>query len=220
MLKVDALARDGATARRCCPSYGGKITTYRKLAEAALRELAAVLSRHEATRGPRSDVLPGGDLPGGDRNAYGSRACRALSAAIADAAARDLAKRHGTRATAVLGDAKSPADLGREFGARISPSAKSTTCVRHEWARSADDVLWRRTKCGLAMTAAQRDALVAHLGADVVSTCASDRITSVCLFCGANVGTRAAYAQAAARARHAARARKAWRSSTAAAASA
>ena len=75
----------------------------------------------------------------------------------------ELVKRHGTRAIAVLGDANSPADLGREFAENLT-EREVDYLLQHEWARRADDILWRRTKCGLGATAAQREALVAHVG--------------------------------------------------------
>ncbi len=160
VLKVDAGA-DGAKPP-VLSVYGGKLTTYRKLAEAALAELRPYFA---GLRDPWTarDVLPGGDLPNRDRKAYVSELAaryRLLPATLVT----DLVKRHGTRATAVLGDAKSPADLGREFAENLT-EREVDYMRRHEWARCADDILWRRTKCGLGATAAQRDALVAHVGA-------------------------------------------------------
>ena len=67
---------------------------------------------------------------------------------------RGVARRHGTLAPTVLGDAKGAADLGEDFGNGLT-AREVDYFVREEWARSADDVLWRRTKCGLGMTDAQ-----------------------------------------------------------------
>ena len=64
-------------------------------------------------------------------------------------------ERHGTRALAILGEATSAADLGADFGAGLT-AREVDYLVREEWARTADDVLWRRTKCGLQMSEAQR----------------------------------------------------------------
>ena len=64
--------------------------------------------------------------------------------------------------TLVLGDAKSTRDLGRDFGAGLT-EREVDYLVRDEWASCADDVLWRRTKCGLPMTQAQRDAVAGYL---------------------------------------------------------
>jgi glycerol-3-phosphate dehydrogenase len=69
---------------------------------------------------------------------------------------------HGTRVASVLGEAKSAADLGRDFGAGLSE--REVDWMRaHEWVRTADDILWRRTKLGLHMTAEQRGALAASM---------------------------------------------------------
>ncbi|MGH8801779.1 MAG: glycerol-3-phosphate dehydrogenase, partial [Casimicrobiaceae bacterium] len=69
---------------------------------------------------------------------------------------------HGTRAFDVLGDAASPDDLGRDFGHDLT-ERELDWFVREEWAQDADDVLWRRTKCGLPMTSAQRERVSARL---------------------------------------------------------
>ena len=74
---------------------------------------------------------------------------------------RGLARRHGTRALRILGEAKSMTDLGQDFGAGLT--AREIDYLRaEEWARTADDVLWRRTKCGLPMTEDQREAVAAY----------------------------------------------------------
>ena len=156
VLKVDVV--DGAPV---LSSFGGKITTYRKLAEHALRDLKPYFPdmKPEWTAGA---ALPGGDLPNGDRSAWASglrgKYAR-IDAAIVDAVAR----RHGSRATLVLGDARTMADMGTDFGAALT-QREVDYLVREEWAVTADDVLWRRTKCGLPMTQAQRDAVAEYLG--------------------------------------------------------
>jgi glycerol-3-phosphate dehydrogenase len=160
VLKLDAGA-DGAEPP-VLSIYGGKLTTYRKLAEAAL---AALKPHFPAMPGPwtERDILPGGDLPGRDRTAWIAELGRrypALPPTLVEAVGR----RHGSRATAVLGDAKTQADLGRDFGNGLT-EREVDWFVREEWAAGAEDVLWRRTKAGLGMDAAGRDALAAHLGA-------------------------------------------------------
>jgi len=160
VLKLDA-GVDGAEPP-VLSIYGGKLTTYRKLAEAAL----AMLKPHFPAMGApwtEGDTLPGGDLPGRDRAAWLADLVQrhpGLPPALLDG----LARRHGTRAAAVLGDARAPADLGRDFGNGLT-EREVDWLVREEWAKSADDVLWRRTKAGLGLDAAGRDALAAHLGA-------------------------------------------------------
>jgi D-erythritol 1-phosphate dehydrogenase len=156
VLKVDAV--DGAVP--VLSSFGGKITTYRKLAEHALRDLRPYFPsmRSEWTA---SAALPGGDLRNGDRAAWESELRRKYPQ-VDGAVVHGIARRHGTRATLVLGDAKSMADLGRDFGAGLT-QREVDYLVREEWATSAEDVLWRRTKCGLPMTRAQRDAVAEYL---------------------------------------------------------
>jgi glycerol-3-phosphate dehydrogenase len=70
---------------------------------------------------------------------------------IATTTLRGIFRRHGTRADEVIGDGA----LGEDFGAGLS-ERELLYFIEHEWARTADDVLWRRTKCGLLMTDAQR----------------------------------------------------------------
>ena len=69
---------------------------------------------------------------------------------------------YGTEAIAVLGDAASIADLGKDFGATLT-EAEVRWLMDHEWARQAADVVWRRTKLGLRMTAEQIAALDEHM---------------------------------------------------------
>jgi glycerol-3-phosphate dehydrogenase len=142
--------------------FGGKITTHRKLAEAVLTQLAPFFPQMKPawTLGV---ALPGGDLPGGDRMNWYAQLCRRYPALPADLL-RGVARRHGTRALQVLGDAQTAADLGQDFGGGLT-SREVDFLVAHEWARSADDVLWRRTKCGLPMTPAQRKAVATYLAA-------------------------------------------------------
>jgi D-erythritol 1-phosphate dehydrogenase len=141
--------------------FGGKITTYRKLAEQALHELAPFFPQMKPAW-TRKATLPGGDLPGRDRNAWFAHLCdryRQIPAALL----RAIGRRHGTAAIDVLGDARTTADLGEDFGAQLT-AREVDYLVAHEWARTAEDVLWRRTKCGLPMTEPQRQRVAAHLG--------------------------------------------------------
>ena len=79
-------------------------------------------------------------------------------------ALRGIFRRHGIRAGQVLGDAKSEADLGEHFGAGLY-AREVAYLVEHEWAKTAEDVLWRRTKAGLHLSAAQQDRVAAWLAA-------------------------------------------------------
>ena len=140
--------------------YGGKITTYRKLAEHALDELKSFLPPMRP-RWTKQAVLPGGDLPAGGLPAWIAELVRRFPGLPADLL-RDLARRHGTRAVALLDAAKSRADLGEDFGHGLT-AAEIDYLVREEWARSGEDVLWRRTKCGIGMTARERQRVAAYV---------------------------------------------------------
>ncbi|MGH6931362.1 MAG: glycerol-3-phosphate dehydrogenase [Dongiaceae bacterium] len=138
--------------------FGGKITTYRRLAEHALEKLR----RHFPNSGPAwtaTAPLPGGDIPDADfagfLAAYGA-SYPWLPAALAGRYARA----YGTRARALVGDATSLVGLGRHLGDNLYE--REVEYLRdQEWARSADDVLWRRSKLGLHVAPATKAALAA-----------------------------------------------------------
>jgi len=140
--------------------FGGKITTYRRLAEAALFELKAFFPQMKR-EWTRNAALPGGDMPGGKLAACERELATRYPALPAGLMAA-LVRRHGTRTPRVLGDAKTTADLGTHFGDTLY-AAEVDYLVAVEWARSAEDVLWRRTKCGLHLAPEQRDAVAAYL---------------------------------------------------------
>jgi glycerol-3-phosphate dehydrogenase len=141
--------------------YGGKITTYRHLAEEAVDRLARRMPGFGGKRWTRKAPLPGGDFPVDGLPALKT----ALAAAHPFLAERDvdrIARAYGTRAERWLGDAKSWEDLGRNFGSGLSEA--EVNYLRHEeWASEAEDILWRRTKLGLRLTAAEQDALAQYL---------------------------------------------------------
>lgn len=163
VLKVEATDGPPGPGRAPVLSiYGGKITTYRKLAEAALADLAPYFPGMKPAW-TATAPLPGGDLRNGDRAALLAALCARYPGLPVDLL-RPLARRHGTLATDVLGDAASPADLGEDFGAGLT-EREVEHLVAHEWAREPDDVLWRRTKCGLAMTSAERERAAGYVRA-------------------------------------------------------
>ena len=108
------------------------------------------------------EPLPGGDFPVDGFEALVAE-IRARWPFLAPAHARRLARHYGTAARAILGDAGSMADLGRDFGATLT-EAELDHLVTREWARTAADVAWRRTKLGLRLTPAEMEALDAALG--------------------------------------------------------
>jgi len=141
--------------------FGGKITTYRRLAESALEKIGGHLSvKKPWTAGV---PLPGGDFPV-DAVPRLMSELRDAYPFLTDRWARRLVKAYGTEAKQVLGDAASKEDLGQDFGATLTE--REVAWLRDkEWARTAEDVLWRRSKLGLRLDAAQIAALEAHMAA-------------------------------------------------------
>ncbi|MET0638628.1 MAG: glycerol-3-phosphate dehydrogenase [Hyphomicrobium sp.] len=132
---------------------GGKITTYRKLAEAAMKTLQSyfpqMASGTTATR-----PLPGGDLGGQSFDDWFVGFAHE-HADFDRAFLRRLARRHGTRARSIIEGARSETDLGDDFGAGLT--AREVSYLKsEEWAQTADDVLWRRTKTGLHLAPDER----------------------------------------------------------------
>jgi len=127
--------------------FGGKITTYRKLAEQAVDKLNL-----------GSAWTAGAPLPGGDFAVDGVTAqvdaLRADYLFLTDAWALRLVRAYGTDAKALLGDAAQAIDLGHDFGATLT-EAELRWMMQHEFARTADDALWRRSKLGLRLSPAQ-----------------------------------------------------------------
>lgn len=140
---------------------GGKLTTYRILAEQVLEKLEPFLG----TLPPSwtdSAPLPGGDIGGGNADALGPALSR-LYPFLGNVLSRRLARAYGTRAMRLLDGVKSRADMGESFGGGLT-RLEVDYLVREEWARSAEDVLWRHTKCGLAATPEDVLRLRAYLG--------------------------------------------------------
>jgi glycerol-3-phosphate dehydrogenase len=136
--------------------YGGKITTCRRLAEHAVDRLA-----HLAKAGPAwtaGSHLPGGDFPHDGVEALVAQARKSWPF-LSEGNARRLVRAYGTRIDRVLGSARQRDDLGADFGAGLT-AAEVRYLIEREWARSADDVLWRRSKLGLRVSADDRDRLV------------------------------------------------------------
>ncbi len=138
--------------------FGGKITTYRRLAEEALEGLEPFFAK---LKGPwtATEALPGGDV--GHFNAYRD-AMHARYPELGRDLVEGVVRRHGTRTPEVLGDARHPEGLGQGFGAGLT-QREVEYLVTEEWAETAEDILWRRTKCGLHMTPQQREALADFL---------------------------------------------------------
>ena len=133
--------------------FGGKLTTYRHLAETGLSKLAPWFPQMDKPW-TASKPLPGGDFEGSSWPEFLAQ----LGKQYPDLPApwlTDLAGRHGTDCRTVLDGVRTGSDLGCNFGGGLF-EREVDYCIANEWARTAEDVLWRRTKCGIHMTADQR----------------------------------------------------------------
>ena len=133
--------------------YGGKITTYRRLAEAALERLAPFFGKIGAPW-TASAALPGGDLAVSDIEAL----IEEISRRCPRSQAARLVRAYGTRARALIGGIGEDLDWGQTFGADLT-EREVRYLMEHEWARSAEDVLWRRSKLGLRFSQAAAEHL-------------------------------------------------------------
>jgi len=129
--------------------FGGKLTTYRKLAEEALERVAPLLGS-TATPWTANADLPGGDLPGADIDAFVARQQQRWSL-LDGALVACFARRYGSRIDALLAGVKTMADLGEEIVSGLF-AAEVHYLLREEFAQTADDILWRRTKLGLGLS--------------------------------------------------------------------
>ncbi|MEM7775543.1 MAG: glycerol-3-phosphate dehydrogenase [Pseudomonadota bacterium] len=152
VLKIEGTGEDA----KLLNIFGGKITTYRRLAQAVLDDVDRIFDR-ETVDWTASEPLPGGDFP---FDGYDD-----LAAAIAGSYpfletshVRRLVRCYGTLTREILGDAQSLEDLGTQFGAGLSEREVEYLRAR-EWAMTADDILWRRSKLGLRLSTAERVAL-------------------------------------------------------------
>lgn len=147
--------------------FGGKLTTYRRLALAALDTLAPALAAQgaPALSAPWTHTRP---LPGGDIGMPPSAFAALLQYEfpwLEEGLCRRLAGSYGTRARALLGDAAGMADLGTCFGHDLY--AREVAFLRAtEWAVTAEDILWRRSRLGMYLDAREVEALRAFLAAD------------------------------------------------------
>ncbi|WP_050466155.1 glycerol-3-phosphate dehydrogenase [Herbaspirillum chlorophenolicum] len=139
----------------CVSVYGGKITTYRRLAESVMDKLAPWMeSRAHRASWTATEALPGAKFKRADRADEVARLQKKYAQLDAAYLAR-LFSRHGLKSHSILREAQTSAELGRDFGGGLRQREVEYLAV-HEWACEADDVLWRRTKCGLHMTEQQR----------------------------------------------------------------
>ena len=151
------LKADGGDGRAAVVNiFGGKITTYRRLAEAMLEKIEDILGA-KGKPWTATAPLPGGEFPAPGFDAEVGRLKRDYPF-LDLGLARRLTRLYGTRAKKLLGLAKSPQDLGRNFGADLY-EAEVRYLIEQEWALTAEDILWRRTKRGLRLGREQAAAL-------------------------------------------------------------
>jgi glycerol-3-phosphate dehydrogenase len=142
--------------------FGGKITTYRHLAEEAVEMLKPHVPTLVGDDWTADAPLPGGDFPRDGIETL--KAGLARDYPFLDSATVDrIARAYGTFARIWLNQASDWAALGRDFGHGLT-AAEVDYLKANEWARSVDDVIWRRTKLGLRLDAVQVEALKSHLG--------------------------------------------------------
>lgn len=132
--------------------FGGKITTYRRLAESAMQKIGEhlPLSKGEWTAGV---PLPGGNFPVDGVAALVS-GLQSRFPFLTEFWAKRLVRAYGTEASQILGNAEQATDLGQDFGATLT-EAEINWLMTHEYARNAEDVVWRRNKLGLRLSKEQ-----------------------------------------------------------------
>ncbi|NMP28419.1 glycerol-3-phosphate dehydrogenase [Rahnella sp. SAP-1] len=132
--------------------FGGKLTTYRKLAEHAMEKLAKYYP-HAGPAWTKNAVLPGGQL-NGDRDSYQAELRRRFSW-LPESLARRYTHTYGSQTELILADANSLASLGEHFGHEFY-EAELRYLVEKEWVVELDDAIWRRTKLGMWLDQAQQ----------------------------------------------------------------
>ncbi|SFI87740.1 glycerol-3-phosphate dehydrogenase [Celeribacter neptunius] len=130
--------------------FGGKITTYRKLAEAALEKLGKFFTMTQPWTAEA--MLPGGFTYGRDAEQITSLTMQYPF--LSHDAADRLVHLYGRNAAAIFDDVVGATDMGRDFGHGLT-EAELRYLVREEFAREVEDVIWRRTKLGLYLSAAE-----------------------------------------------------------------
>ncbi|MDA8610867.1 glycerol-3-phosphate dehydrogenase [Alphaproteobacteria bacterium] len=132
--------------------FGGKITTYRKLAESVMKALTPFFS-NMSDNWTAGVPLPGGDFP---VDGFGKlfSDIEEKYPFLPDGVAWRLARAYGTDTWVILGEARSLDDLGEDFGAGVY-AVELNWCIKREWVFSAEDFVWRRTRRGLLLSAEQ-----------------------------------------------------------------
>jgi glycerol-3-phosphate dehydrogenase len=141
--------------------YGGKITTYRRLAEEAAGRIGTALG-HAGTPWTSGAALPGGEFGGRDLPAFEAEMAR-RHPWLPPATLRRMVRTYGSELDALLDGASGPNALGEDYGAGFT-ERELQWLVSREWARTAEDVLWRRSKLGLHIPPEGQERLARRLG--------------------------------------------------------
>ena len=153
---------------------GGKITTYRKLAEHALEKLLPVMDRPVGESWTAGEALPGGDMTEVYFQEFADR-----YNFLPKPTAHRLVRAYGTRATKILGEATCLADLGEDFGGGLF-AAEVNYLVTQEWARTPQDILWRRSKLALHVPVGTEARLEEYLKEGSASFCEQKEAKKLC----------------------------------------
>ncbi len=156
VLKIDG--RDGEA--QLLNVFGGKLTTYRRLGEHALEKIAGAIGV-KGNPWTAKSVLPGGDFPATGYDAEVAK-LKGRYPFLTERHARRLVRLYGTLAASLLGSGGQAEDLGRHFGADLY-EVEVKWLMTQEWARHAEDILWRRTKLGLKLTPAEAAGLEEYM---------------------------------------------------------
>jgi glycerol-3-phosphate dehydrogenase len=154
---------DSSGAAPILSVFGGKITTYRHLAESAVAELSGYLPLLAGKSWTASQPLPGGNFPMDGAQDL-TKALSGEYPFLGQRIISRLVRSYGTRSRAWLAASKSLSDLGRDFGHGLY-QAEVDYLTTAEWARTAEDILWRRSKLGLRFTADQAEELESYVSA-------------------------------------------------------
>ncbi|MGE0008052.1 MAG: glycerol-3-phosphate dehydrogenase [Parvibaculaceae bacterium] len=140
--------------------FGGKLTTHRRLAEDAMQKLCAIMP-WPAASGSRTDILPGGDFGPSGSDGY-REALGARLPWLPETQLNRYVRLYGTRAADLLEGAASLADLGPLIGADLH-RREVDFLRRTEWAVTAEDIVWRRSKLGLRLSRVEIERLASYL---------------------------------------------------------
>lgn len=154
------ITQDRATGGKLINIFGGKITTYRKLAEEVLT-LVDQTAKKKTKKWTAHAALPGGDFPATQFDQLLAKATTDFPF-VETTLLQRLARLYGTQLWLMLARCENASDLGQHFGASLY-QAEVDFLVREEWAQRAEDIVYRRTKLGLRMQPEEIDALQAYL---------------------------------------------------------